>query len=286
MQTKTPIDLFHDHVIGVDQILSRNEKPLLSHMTRLDELEKQAFNEAKALIAEIPLGERRRASGNKVSDMLHNLPPHAVSQGVRLRILKYVDAVSSMSMLKKDYEQRFSNTGVKVTKYVFSKNKLEKGQTPEDYVQQLAQDPEFAGVLSDSMHKKKFSGAKTAKQAMALLQNPKFIVRMQAIRNLRDLEEPATIPLLSIAIHDEDADVRREAVDALGSLRHPAAISPLGVAAKDKDADVACAAVKALSQIPCADTKSHLLLAILHKNPGIRLEAQKALFEGKNAKAK
>jgi HEAT repeat protein len=81
------------------------------------------------------------------------------------------------------------------------------------------------------------------------LQNPNFVVRLEAVERVAALRDPRSVELLVKALRDPHEDVRRQAAGALGELRDPRSTLPLVHALSDPKEPVRQAAEAALLAI-------------------------------------
>jgi len=77
-------------------------------------------------------------------------------------------------------------------------------------------------------------------------------VRLDAVRELRDIEDPRTVEPLISALKDTDTRIRMNAATALGRTGDPRVIGPLTEALSDSDASVRTNVVKAMDEIKAA----------------------------------
>lgn len=96
------------------------------------------------------------------------------------------------------------------------------------------------------------------------LGNEQPTVRQQAVVELSHAEDPTTLPVLRITLHDPNWQVRQTAVRALQNLGESAAVEPLISALNDRSIKVRLTALDALAEI--RDERAvHPLINVLHR---------------------
>ena len=113
---------------------------------------------------------------------------------------------------------------------------------------------------------------------MVLMHESDALLRLDAVRGLRDLRSAAALTELRKALQDRDVDVRMMAAAALGKLGDQRALRSLLDALNDPSSSVRVAAVKALSELGAARAIPKLILALDDQNDDVRLAAQNSLL--------
>ncbi len=112
------------------------------------------------------------------------------------------------------------------------------------------------------------------------LSDPVLINRMEAIRQLGNLDCPAAWEALRRAINDPDPQVRLVVVRAWTRMSASQAVPALSAAfAADADVDVRLAAVRALGSFPGEASVGALTPALRNADPAIQLRATEALAQ-------
>jgi HEAT repeat protein len=101
--------------------------------------------------------------------------------------------------------------------------------------------------------------------------------RLEAVRRIRALKDPAAIAVLAGVLQDSEAAVRAEGVAALGDFKHRDAINPLLEALRDHSDAVQELAVEALKRVGDASVVDQLVGVLLRGSPGVQYHTAQAL---------
>jgi HEAT repeat protein len=103
--------------------------------------------------------------------------------------------------------------------------------------------------------------------------------RLDAVRKIHALKDPAAVEALTAAFEDAEPAVRAEIVSALGDIESPAVITPLLGALRDTSETVQELAVQALRKTRDASVIEPLVGVLLRGTPGVQYYAAQALRE-------
>ncbi len=120
--------------------------------------------------------------------------------------------------------------------------------------------------------------AAAEKLAEVALRDPILLVRLQAVRNLGELNCPAAQKALRQASMDPDADVRLTVVEAWRKMPAEHALPQLQeILGSDTNVDVRLAATRALGDFPGSPSIAALRMALSDPDPAIRMRATQSM---------
>ncbi len=150
------------------------------------------------------------------------------------------------------------------------------GQDVDSYVADL-QSPNPMVRLEAAKRAKHVEDERLATALAPLLQDDSSDIRVEAATSLQHIGTREQVPALIEALQDEDRDVRLAAVDALGRIRDERAVEPL-VALLDTEPEP-YSVIWALGNIGGTGALDPLTPMLEHDDRYVRYQAQRALLK-------